>query len=95
MKALHVAASGMSAQQTQLDTIANNMANVSTTGFKRSQGAFEDLLYQEVTSGGQGEILARSEIGGGVRLSGLARDHGMGALKQTDDSLHVAIDGQG
>lgn len=95
MKALHVAASGMSAQQTQLDTIANNMANVSTTGFKRSQGAFEDLLYQEVTSGGQGEILSRSEVGGGVRLAGLTRDHGMGALKQTGDSLHVAINGEG
>ena len=76
MKALYVAASGMAAQQTQLDTVAHNLANVSTTGFKRSRSAFEDLLYQQVSSGGKGEILGQAEVGGGVRLAGIERGSG-------------------
>ena len=93
MKALYVAASGMSAQQTQLDNVAHNLANVSTTGFKRSRSAFEDLLYQEVTSGGKGEILQPAEVGGGVRLASVERDHAMGSLKQTGEPLHIAVNG--
>ena len=58
-----------------------------------SRAAFEDLLYQEVTSGGKGEVLGRSEVGGGVRLSGLERDHRMGALQETGSPTHVAING--
>ena len=93
MKALYVAASGMSAQQTQLDNVAHNLANVSTTGFKRSRSAFEDLLYQEVSSGGKGEVLEQAEIGGGVRLASIERDHAMGSLKQTGEPLHIAVNG--
>ena len=93
MKALYVAASGMAAQQTQLDTVAHNLANVSTTGFKRSRSAFEDLLYQQVSSGGKGEILGQAEVGGGVRLAGIERDHDMGTLKQTGEPLHIAVNG--
>ncbi len=93
MRALYVGASGMAAQQTKIDTVANNMANVGTTGFKKSTAAFEDLLYQEMTSGGKGESTSRAEVGGGVRLTSLDRDHTSGAIVETGDAFHVAIKG--
>ena len=94
MKSLHIAASGMAAQQSRLDTVANNIANVGTTGFKRSRGAFEDLLYQEVATS-TGEQGARAEVGGGVRLAGLERDHRQGTLGETGNPLHLALSGRG
>jgi flagellar basal-body rod protein FlgG len=94
MKSLHIAASGMAAQQSRLDTVANNIANVGTTGFKRSRGAFEDLLYQEVATS-TGEQGARAEVGGGVRMAGLERDHRQGSLGETGNPLHVALSGRG
>lgn len=93
MRALYTAASGMTAQQHRLDTIANNLANVGTTGFKKSRDAFQDLFYQQLTSGGQGQGGARLELGGGVRLAGIERDQGQGGLVQTNDPLHVGIQG--
>ena len=93
MRALYTAASGMTAQQHRLDTIANNLANVGTTGFKKSRDAFQDLFYQQLTSGGQGQDGARLELGGGVRLAGIERDQGQGGLVQTNDPLHVGIQG--
>lgn len=95
MKALQVAASGMSAQQTRIDNIANNLANVSTTGYKKSREAFEDLFYEELTHGGMGASTARVEVGSGVRLSAIEKDHSSGALEQTGNPLHVAIQGDG
>jgi flagellar basal-body rod protein FlgG len=92
MKALHIAASGMSAQQTQIDTVANNLANVNTTGFKKSRASFQDVYYQELAGGARG---ARADLGGGTRLAGLAKDHSAGAMKQTNDPLHVALNGPG
>jgi len=94
MRALYVGASGMAAQQTKIDTVANNMANVGTTGFKKSTAAFEDLLYQEVTSGGKGETTNGAEVGGGVRLTSLDRDHSSGTFVETGDAFHVAIKGE-
>lgn len=93
MKALYVAASGMAAQQTRIDNVANNIANVNTTGFKKSREAFQDLFYEELTSGGAGASQARVEVGGGVRLAGITKDHGQGALNRTDQPLHLAING--
>lgn len=93
MRALYSAASGMTAQQHRLDTIANNISNVSTTGFKKSRDAFQDLFYQTLATGGvQSNAL---QLGNGVRLAGVERDHGQGTLVATNDPLHVALQGDG
>src|SRR5579884_2011876 len=98
--ALRTAATGMAAQQTRTEVIANNLANVNTTAFKRSRAQFEDLLYQNI----QGpQVLASSEtntapsiqVGRGTHLTGVTRLEDQGALEQTGRSLDVAIDGAG
>lgn len=93
MKALYVAASGMAAQQTRLDNVANNVANVGTTGYKKSREAFEDLFYQELSSGGQAASTARVDVGGGVQLAALEKDHGQGDFKTSSEATHMAIQG--
>lgn len=100
IKALFTAASGMLAQQTVVDTTANNLANVDTTGFKRSQVEFQDLLYQTVrnpgTQGANGfEIPTGIQIGSGVRTSGITKIFSEGNLENTSNTLDVAIEGQG
>jgi flagellar basal-body rod protein FlgG len=92
MRALYVAASGMNAQQTRIDTVANNLANTNTTSFKKSRGAFQDTFYQELATGSRG---TRADLGGGVQLAGLEKDHSEGAMRQTNDPLHVALNGPG
>ncbi len=92
MRALYVAASGMNAQQTRIDTVANNLANTTTTGFKASRGAFQDTFYQELATGSRG---TRADQGGGVQLAGLEKDHSAGAHRNTGDPLHVALSGPG
>lgn len=94
MRALYTAASGMTAQQLRLDTIANNLANVSTTGFKKSRDAFQDLFYQQIAGGGaEGDGGARLELGGGVKVAGIERDQAQGAMINTNNPLHVGIQG--
>jgi flagellar basal-body rod protein FlgG len=95
MRSLYVAASGMSAQQLRIDSIANNLANVNTTGFKKGRESFQDVFYQELTAGGRGVSSARLEVGGGVRLAGLEKDHRAGIMIETGNPLHVAIAGRG
>ena len=95
MRALYTAASGMSAQQLRLDTIANNLANVASTGFKRSRDSFQDLFYQQLTSGGQAVSAARMELGTGTRIVAVERDHTQGNLVSTGNVLHVALQGDG
>lgn len=92
MRALYVAASGMNAQQTRIDTVANNLANTNTTAFKKSRGAFQDTFYQELATGSRG---TRADLGGGVQLAGLEKDHAMGAGRETGDPLHVMLQGPG
>lgn len=98
MKALYTAATGMHAQQTRIDNIANNLANVSTTGFKKSRASFEDLVYQTQAIGA-GEAGAQRanmlQIGSGVRVDGTVRDMGAGDLKATSNPLDMAITGRG
>src|SRR4051794_11249129 len=98
--ALSTAATGMAAQQTRTEVIANNLANVSTTGFKRSRAQFEDLLYQNI----QGpQVLGSSEsntspaiqVGRGTHLTGVTRLNSQGALEHTGRSLDVGLDGEG
>jgi len=98
--ALHTAATGMQAQQTRTDVIANNLANVNTTGFKRSRAHFEDLLYQTLqgpaTLGSRDtEQLPAIQIGLGTRLTSVQRIDSQGSLEQTSRPLDLAIEGEG
>ena len=97
---LRTAATGMMAQQTRTEVIANNLANVNTTGFKRSRAHFEDLLYQTVQGaamiGAQDAgSLPAIQIGRGVRLASVQRLHEQGPLEATQRSLDVAVEGEG
>src|SRR3954469_13390755 len=98
--ALSTAATGMSAQQTRTEVIANNLANVNTTGFKRSRAQFQDLLYQtiqgtSVIAGPDANTSGAIQVGRGTPLSGVLRMHGQGSLEQTGRPLDVAIEGEG
>jgi flagellar basal-body rod protein FlgG len=98
-RSLDVAASGMAAQETKLDTIANNLANSNTTGYKRQDAEFEDLLYQNVRGPaltGTGQTAPTGvQVGMGVRVVAVQRLFSQGSLQQTGNPLDVAIEGQG
>lgn len=98
--ALRIAATGMAAQQTRVEVIANNLANVNTTAFKRSRAAFEDLLYQnvrdvQVVSNADADTLGAIQIGRGTRLASVNRSFAQGSLEDTGNKLDVAIEGDG
>lgn len=100
IRSLWISKTGLDAQQTQMDTIANNLANVSTNGFKRSRAVFEDLLYQTIRQPGaqssqQTQIPSGLQIGTGVRPVAAERIHTQGNLQQTGNQLDVAINGNG
>ena len=98
--ALRTAASGMMAQQTRTEVISNNLANVNTTGFKRSRAHFEDLLYQTVQGSAaiglnNAASLPAIQVGRGVRLASVQRLHQQGPVEQTQRPLDLAIEGEG
>jgi flagellar basal-body rod protein FlgG len=98
--ALHIGATGMQAQQTQLDTIANNLANASTPGFKRSRVTFADLVTRGATAaavdGGTDAAAGdASALGSGVGAARVARIFDQGSMQQTGGALDVAIAGEG
>lgn len=100
LRSLWIAKTGMESQQTQLDVISNNLANVSTNGFKRSRAVFEDLLYQTLRQPGaqssqQTQIPSGLQVGTGSRPVATARNFSQGSLQQTGNSLDLAINGQG
>jgi flagellar basal-body rod protein FlgG len=100
IKSLYTAASGMKAQQINVDSISNNLANVNTPGFKRSQPTFQDLLYITLKTPGleQNNSVASPigiQIGSGSKLSGTARVFSEGVLEETKGLLDVAIEGDG
>ena len=100
LRSLWIAKTGLDAQQTQLDVITNNLANVSTNGFKRARAVFEDLLYQTLRQPGaqssqQTQISSGLQLGLGVRPIATERIHTQGNLTQTGNNLDVAIQGQG
>ena len=101
MRALAIAATGMNAQQTNVEVIANNIANINTTGFKRSRAEFTDLLYQVErmqgvpARGGEGVIPEGAQIGLGVRTAAIRSTHIQGTLEQTGNTLDLAINGNG
>ena len=97
---LRTSASGMVAQQRMIDVIANNLANVNTTGFKRSRVSFEDVLYETVQGSRQGGVeghdtLPPVQIGKGVRIGQVLRLHSQGTPETTQRPLDVAIEGDG
>jgi flagellar basal-body rod protein FlgG len=100
MQALNIAATGMQAQQLNIDNIANNMANVSTTGFKAGRADFQDLLYQTIRPAGasasQNTIVPTGiQVGLGVRPASITKIFSEGSEQQTDHPLDVAIEGDG
>ncbi len=101
LKSLYTTATGMKAQQTMVDMIANNIANVNTAGFKRSQASFEDLLYVTLQSpglasgAGGAAVPIGTQIGSGTRLNGTTKVYSAGTLEITERPLDLAIDGDG
>lgn len=100
IRSLWIARTGLDAQQTNLDVIANNLANVSTNGFKRGRAVFEDLLYQTMRQPGaqssqQTQVPAGLQLGTGVRPVTNARIFTQGSLQQTGNGLDLAISGNG
>ncbi|MEM6741444.1 MAG: flagellar basal-body rod protein FlgG [Pseudomonadota bacterium] len=101
MQSLKIAATGMSAQQMRVDVIANNLANMSTTGYNARRAEFADLHYQQVARAGtvnasDGTVLPTGvQVGLGVRPAAVSVNLAQGALSQTSGDLDIAIDGRG
>lgn len=100
LKAMRTASSGMVAQQMNVDNIANNLANVNTTGFKRSRVEFQDVLYQNYRKAGTASAIGSMipvnlAIGYGVKPVATVREFSVGDLQQTGNPLDVAISGSG
>jgi len=98
--ALYVSKTGLSAQDKQLSTIANNLANASTVGFKRDRAVFEDLLYQIQRQPGaqttqETQLPSGLQLGVGARVVGTQKQFTEGSLQITEQSLDVAVDGRG
>ena len=100
INSLWISKTGMEAQQTQLDVISNNLANVSTNGFKRANAVFEDLMYQNLRQVGsnsteQSQLPTGLQVGLGVRTVATARSFAQGSMQQSGNSLDVAVKGNG
>ena len=101
MRSLSIASTGMLAQQTNVDVISNNIANMNTTAYKRQRAEFQDLLYQQVQRPGSatGSSDTRSpsgiQIGAGVRTGGVYRISEQGAMVTTSNRYDVAVEGNG
>ena len=101
MRSLDIAATGMQAQQTNVEVISNNIANMTTTGFKRQRAEFQDLIYQNLrrvgsNSSDSGSIVpSGAQIGLGVKTAAIYRINEQGNLQQTSNSLDLAIQGNG
>lgn len=99
IRTLWTSASGMQAQQLTIDTIANNLANVNTSGFKRSRAEFQDLMYETLRSPGASiagsQVPSGIQLGHGVRPVSTQREFSVGNLKNTNLPLDIAIEGKG
>ncbi|WP_024813952.1 flagellar basal-body rod protein FlgG [Acidovorax sp. JHL-3] len=100
MNSLWIAKTGMTAQQTQLDVISHNLANVSTTGFKRNRAEFQDLIYQNLRQVGaqtteENQLPTGLHLGLGVNVVATSRNFTQGGLQQSGNNLDVAINGDG
>jgi len=97
LDSLFIGATGMQAQQTQVDVISNNLANVNTAGFKKNRVSFEDLLYRNIAryNGVVGDAQSVSRLGVGAAVAGTGKIFTDGDLKQTGAPLDLAIQGAG
>lgn len=100
MRALYIASTGMQAQQTNIDNISNNLANVNTTGFKRGRVDFQDLLYQSLRQAGASasastEVPTGIYMGYGARAAAVSKGFEQGAYQQTGEELDLLIEGEG
>lgn len=98
MRSLWTAATGMKAQQFNIDTIANNLSNVNTVSYKKQRAEFKDLLYTAMNRGTRADEEGRPvnlEVGHGVKFSATGKDFSNGSLIPTDNALDVAINGSG
>lgn len=100
VQTLYTAATGMEALETKLDVIANNMANINTTGFKKDRANFEDLFYRQYRLPGAldadgNRTSTGIEVGLGTRVSSTQTNHGQGAMQVTNNPLDLAIEGNG
>src|SRR5690606_1927963 len=101
MRSLDIGATGMLAQQLNVDVISNNIANMTTTGYKRQRAAFQDLIYQNLkrpgsTSSDSGTTLPSGlQVGLGVKTGAVYRMHSQGTVKMTENELDIAILGRG
>lgn len=101
MQALHTAATGMRAQELNVQTVANNIANIRTTGYKKQNAEFQDLLYQDLrrvgsTSSSSGTVVPTGiQIGSGVKFAATSRIMTQGSLEETQQPLNLAIRGDG
>ena len=100
MRSLWISKTGMEAQQTQLDTISNNLANVSTNGYKRAHAVFEDLMYQNLRQAGsnsseQTTLPTGLQAGLGTRAVATARNFSQGSLQQSSNPFDIAVRGNG
>lgn len=101
MRALDIAATGMVAQQTNIEVISHNLANQTTTGYKRVRAEFQDLLYQNMRRVGSQSSDANTtlptglQVGMGVKTAATYRNHMQGSVKRTENSLDIAIEGKG
>ena len=98
IKALWTAATGMEAQQLNMDVIANNLANVNTAGFKKSRADFQDLLYQNIKSAGSSASASTEnptgiQVGLGSRTAAVQKLFTVGDVQQTGNDLDLAIQG--
>ncbi|MDX2055302.1 MAG: flagellar basal-body rod protein FlgG [Polyangiaceae bacterium] len=100
LRTLNIAASGMAAQETNLEAVSNNIANANTVGYKRQRMEFQDLLYQQVRTPGTATSASTQspgglQVGSGVRIVGSTRMFEQGTLQTTGNQLDVAIEGRG
>jgi flagellar basal-body rod protein FlgG len=100
IRSLWIAKTGLESQQTNMDVISNILANVNTTGFKRSRAVFEDLMYQTIRQpgaqvGAANQLPSGLQVGTGVRTVATERIHSQGNLKDTGNSMDIAIQGKG
>lgn len=101
MRSLDIGATGMLAQQLNVDVISNNIANMTTTGYKRQRPAFLDLIYQNIDKPGSNSsdsgtlVPTGIQLGLGVRAGAVYREHGQGPIQITENPLDVAITGDG
>ncbi|MGE8547013.1 flagellar basal-body rod protein FlgG [Alcaligenes sp. WGS1538] len=100
IRSLWIAKTGLEAQQTNMDVISNNLANVNTVGFKRTRAVFEDLMYQTLRQpgaqvGAANQLPSGLQVGTGVRTVATERIHSQGDLKNTGHEMDIAIQGRG